>query len=45
MRRLVYIMLISNNRTEKNLVKHQNMSKYYKTDCGLSVNGTLVENE
>ena len=38
-RQLVYAMFISNNRSfhlwwNENLVKHQNVSKYYENDCG-----------
>ena len=43
MRQLVYTMYISNNRPRfhlwwnENLVKHQKVSKYYESDCRLSL--------
>ena len=39
MRKLVYMMFLSNNRRwfrlrrKKNLVKHPKVSQYYETDC------------
>ena len=43
MRQLVYTMYISNNRPRfhlwwnENLIKHQKVSKYYESDCRLSL--------